>query len=76
MNAVPSLAGAHRVEIGGGERHAVIDDRGQVVNVILWDGTAPYEHPPHRREDGSLSAVRLLRHDTLAVGERVPDTTT
>jgi hypothetical protein len=76
MSGVPSLAGAHRVEIGGGQRHAVIDDRGQVVNVILWDGTTPYEHPPHRRADGSTSHVRLLRHDTLAVGERVSDTTT
>lgn len=75
MNGNPSLAGAHRVEIGGGARHAVVDDRGEVVNVILWDGVTPYEYPRHRREDGSTSRVRLLRHDTLAVGEHVSDNT-
>ncbi len=72
MHGLPSLAGAAHNEFGGGLRHVVLCDRGEVVNVVLWDGATPFAHPPIRRADASLSAARLLRDDRLAIGERLP----
>ena len=82
MNGVVSLpsaavfpVGGGRREIGGGARHVAVCDRGEVVNVVLWDGAAPYRHPKVTRADGSASEVALLRHETLAIGDHVANAT-
>ncbi|MBU6246480.1 MAG: hypothetical protein KGN77_01890 [Xanthomonadaceae bacterium] len=57
-----------RVEIGGGQRYAVVDDTGVVINVVLWDGVQAWQPGTHRRPDGTMSALRAVRHDTAEIG--------
>jgi hypothetical protein len=57
------------VEIGGGERHVLVCDRGCVINAVLWDGVSDWKPGTHRREDGTVSELRVVRHDTAQVGD-------
>lgn len=57
------------VTVDGGLRYALIDESNSVVGVALWDGVSAWTPPPHLREDGTSSAVRAVRSDTLRVGD-------
>jgi hypothetical protein len=57
------------VEVGGGARHVLVDEDGVVVNAVLWDGVSEWKPGTHRRADGTMSELRVVRHDTAQAGD-------
>lgn len=43
------------------KRHAVVNDKGHVVNVIIWDGVSPWSPP-----EGHI----VIRDDHVDIGDR------